>query len=302
MERKKERKSKKENQGSGTESRIGIAGLELPEIPEREAKNESNLSKSGVVENRFRIAIRITSYQCLKRPWNRTIRIAQFWLARFSTQNRRFSATKAKAPCTRREWCATTNAWNGLMLCRCYSLKFTFILSCHPRLWLRRHPGLLFLAFWNSWPFFLSGKGIPCFLSVFLFFPRRLRVRRREIPFFLWFSFFSYRNGKETKISLRAWHEKDSTNHSNININIGHNATSCLDFLDHLHLLDCHDRRRLHLLVLGHSLFLCLCLVEKSRRTQPDMSCIQHPMCQFSVPLLWNESLPYLVFANVSGS
>ena len=32
--------------------------------------------------------------QCVKRPWNRTIRIARFRFARFSIQNRRFSATK----------------------------------------------------------------------------------------------------------------------------------------------------------------------------------------------------------------
>ena len=38
-----------------------IAGLESREIPEREAKNESNRSKVGSRKNRFRIAIRIAS-------------------------------------------------------------------------------------------------------------------------------------------------------------------------------------------------------------------------------------------------
>ena len=47
-----------------------------------------------IAENRFRIAIRIASNQCLKRPCTR---IAGFWIARFSFQNRQFSATKVRS-------------------------------------------------------------------------------------------------------------------------------------------------------------------------------------------------------------
>ena len=54
--------------------------------------------QSRIAESWFRIAIRIViqiaSYQCSKRPCNYPIRIARFWIARFSIQNRRFSATK----------------------------------------------------------------------------------------------------------------------------------------------------------------------------------------------------------------
>ena len=51
-------------------------------------------SESRIAEDRFGIALRIASYQCLMQPWNRRIGIARFWVARFSIQNRRFSATK----------------------------------------------------------------------------------------------------------------------------------------------------------------------------------------------------------------
>ena len=62
-------------------------------------KQKSELNRSRIAENRFRIAIRIAAYiyiyiyQCLRRPWNCTIRIARFRIARFPIQNRRFSAT-----------------------------------------------------------------------------------------------------------------------------------------------------------------------------------------------------------------
>ena len=55
---------------NGTESRIGnrtiprIAYLESPDLPQREAQQMSRIagSSSRIVENRFRIAIRIASY------------------------------------------------------------------------------------------------------------------------------------------------------------------------------------------------------------------------------------------------
>ena len=40
--------------------------------------NESESNRSRIVENRFRIAIRIVSHECLKRAWNRAIRITRF--------------------------------------------------------------------------------------------------------------------------------------------------------------------------------------------------------------------------------
>ena len=57
------------------------------------SKKGAESQESRIAENRFRIAIRIAAYQCLKRPWNRTIRIARFRFARFPIQNRQFSAT-----------------------------------------------------------------------------------------------------------------------------------------------------------------------------------------------------------------
>ena len=112
----------------GTESRIAnrtiprIAGPESPEIPQREAKKCAESQQSRIAENRFRIALRIAAYQCLKRPWNRTIRIARFRIARFPIQNRRFSATKNLANAHIRKdkeerKTTTTMQWKGWLKC-----------------------------------------------------------------------------------------------------------------------------------------------------------------------------------------
>ena len=65
---------------SDTESRIAnrtipkIAAWNRQKLRSENQKNESNRMRSNwIAENWFRIAIRIASYQCLKRPWNRTI-------------------------------------------------------------------------------------------------------------------------------------------------------------------------------------------------------------------------------------
>ena len=83
-----------------------------PGIARNSAARSQKMSRIGVESwNQFRVTIRITSYQCLKRPWNHPIRLARFWVARFSIENRRFSATKV---------------WNralSLSMLKLYSLK-----------------------------------------------------------------------------------------------------------------------------------------------------------------------------------